>query len=112
MRVTVTQLGDPPAIPSFIRNAVVAAPGGQTGATLLIARVNIVTTGATGNAVRLNAAIGGGRQEVFARFGYDLLVYPATGTAIEGDSANVPSVVRNGGNATFTFNGVDKWLAS
>ena len=112
MRVFITQLNEPPAIPSFIANGVVAATGGQTGATLLQARVNIVTAGIAGYAVALNAAIGGGRQEVFANFGFDLLVYPAPGTAIAGYGLNVPTSVPDGASATFTFDGVSKWLVS
>jgi hypothetical protein len=112
MRVTITQLDEPPAIPAFVVNGVVAAPGGQTGATLLRGVANIVTVGAVGNGVKVNAASGSGRQEVLNRCGFDLLVYPTEGTAFEGYGANVPVTVPGlpaVGNATFTFDGVSVW---
>ena len=111
MRIIVTQLGDPPAIPSEVVGGLTANPGGQAGAWLLPGRINILTVGSAGLGTKLNAGIQ--RQEVFARFGYDLLVYPTEGTAIEGYGTNVPVTVLNGRNATFTFNAVALlWMAS
>jgi hypothetical protein len=102
MRIIITQRDQPPAIPAEIRDGLVAMPGGQAGALLLPGRINIVTVGSAGLGVKVNAGIP--RQEVFARFGFDLLVYPTEGTAFEGFGTNVPETVPNGQNATFTFN--------
>jgi hypothetical protein len=110
MRVFITQLNEPPAVPAQVATGLAAMAGGQTGAALLPAAVNIVTAGSAGQGRKLNAGIA--RQEVFARFGFDLLVYPTEGTAIEGYGANVPVIVPAGTNATFTFDGVSLWLAS
>lgn len=111
MRIIVTQLGDPPAIPSEVIDGLVAMPGGQSGAGLLPGRINILTVGSAGLGRKLNAGIP--RQEVFARFGYDLLIYPTEGTAVEGYGTNVPVIVPDGGNATFTFNaGANLWRVS
>ena len=110
MRVVITQLNEPPAIPAQIAGGLVAMPGGQTGAGLLPAAINIVTLGSAGQGRKLNAGIA--RQEVFARFGFDLLVYPTEGTMIEGYGVNVPVTVPSGVNATFTFDGVSLWLVS
>ena len=112
MRVTITQFASAPPIPSAVTNNVVATAGGQTGATFLTGVGNIVTAGAAGYGVVLNAGIGGGRQRVFARMGADLSVYPAAATAIEGYGTNVPVTVRDGGVAEFTYDGVNKWLVS
>ena len=110
MRVIITQLNVPPPIPAAVANGVAAAPGGQTGATVLAARWNIVTVGLAGNGVALQA-IGGGRQGVCARTGYDLVVYPSAGTQIEGNGVNIPVVVANNGNSDFIWNGIAKWVS-
>ena len=110
MKVSITQLNEPPAVPAQVATGLAATAGGQTGAGLLPAAINIVTAGSAGLARKLNAGIP--RQEVFARFGFDLLVYPTEGTAIEGYGANVPVTVPDGTSSTFTFDGVSLWLAS
>ena len=111
MRIVVTQLNEPPAIPAQVADGVVAKPGGQSLAPLLMAAINIIEFGSAGTAVQLNAGIA--RQEAFARCGFDQLVFPTTGTAIEGYGANVPVTVRDGTNATFTFNSRDNlWRVS
>jgi hypothetical protein len=111
MKVIITQMGEPPAIPSAVVDMLTALPGGQSGAPLLPGFINIVNFGAAGTGVGLNAGIA--RQEVFARCGFDQLVFPPLGSAIEGYGVNVPLTVPNGRNATFTYNpGVSLWRIS
>lgn len=110
MKIVITQLNEPAVFPAIVRNLLVAAPGGQSGATLLPGKINIFTTVASGNGARLDAGIP--RQEVMNRGAFDLLVYPTAGTAIEGYGGNIPTVVSPMTSATFTFDGVSKWLVS
>lgn len=111
MRVIITQLDIPPPVPAAVAAGIVAQPGGITGAKALSARINIVSVVAAGTGVKLTL-LGGQRQEVFNRSGFSLTVYPAGGTAIEGNGVNVPVTIANSGAATFTFDGVQTWLVS
>src|SRR6185437_463301 len=111
MRVCLTQLDVPPPIPAAVATGIVAQPGGQSGATPLTARINIVTTIAPNTAVLLQI-IGGNRQEVFAAGGAQLTVYPPLGTLIKGNGLNVPVTIADGDHATFTFDGNQTWFVS
>ena len=64
MRIVVTQLNEPPALPAQVADGVVARGGGQALAPLLMAAINILEFGSAGTAVQLHAGIA--RQEVFA----------------------------------------------
>ena len=109
MRVQITQFDVPPPIQANVGPGLIAQPGGQAGALPLPARFNIVTNAASGTAVRL-VPILGQRQEVFARAGVPVTVYPAAGTAIEGFAVNIPIVLPDGATQGFTFDGASKWL--
>ena len=111
MRVTITQLDVPPPIPAAVVAGIVAAPGGQANATLLTGRANIVSTIAPNTAVKLQILLTR-QMTVFAAGGRLLTVYPIEGTAFQGSGINVPSMIADGGNATFTFDGVQTWYIS
>jgi len=102
----------PPPVPAAIITGIVAQPGGQSGATRLAARVNIVTVVAYGDAVVLDPTIISGQQTVMARGANDLTVYPSRDAEIETYGANIPTIVPKGGSATFTWDGTSTWLVS
>lgn len=108
MRVVVTQLADPIPLPSAVARNIAATAGGQAGARELTARVNIVETGSPGMGVRLKV-IAGEQQQVLNRAPSDLLVFPHSATGIEDGGLNIAVVIPPGGNATFTWDGVDTW---
>ncbi len=58
MKVVITQTDMPPPIPAGAAGGIVAAPGGQAGATALTARVNILTNVASGTGVVLTNILG------------------------------------------------------
>ena len=112
MRVFITQLDMPPPIPAAFATGIVAAPGGQSGATLLLARSNNVTNVASGTGVLLNAGILGGFQHIYDRGAYPLLVFPPLAAGTEGYGLNVATELVVGGGAGFQFDYVSTWLVS
>lgn len=108
MRVLLTQLADPVPLPSAVTRNIAATAGGQAGARELTARVNIVETCSPGMGVRLKV-IAGEQQQVMNRSPSDLLIFPQTGAGIEDAWLNIAVVIPPGGNATFTWDGVDTW---
>lgn len=111
MKVFITQMDAPPPIPNAIVAGIIASPGGQAGATPLRARINIVETIGAGTGVALSI-LQPARQEVFARGGSALILYPPLNTQIEANAVNAPVTMADGTHGTFTFDGEQTWLQS
>jgi hypothetical protein len=111
MKVLITQRDIPPPIPAGAAGGIVAAPGDQNSATVLTARVNIVTNAAAGTAVRLKNILGN-QQTLLNRGAFSLTAYPEPGTQIEGYGLNQPAQLVVGGNATFTYDNNITWYVT
>lgn len=108
MRVIITQNDVPPPIPAAAAGGIVAQPGGQSGATPLTARVNIVTNVASGTGVVLTNILGG--QQTLRNAGtFPLSVYPPSGTQIESYGLNNPATVQPGDSATLSYDNNVTW---
>lgn len=112
--VTITQSDGPMPQSSVLVTGIVAQPGGQTAATPLTARKNIVVNVTPNSGVMLQVLPGVPEQQVFNRCGTgeSLLAFPPEGMRIEGLGTNVPGEVSDAGNATFTWDGALTWLVS
>jgi hypothetical protein len=108
VRVFITQLDVPPPMPAAVAADISAQPGGQSAATLLAARNNIITTVALNNGVLLRPILGGA-QSVFNRSTNPSLVFPPLSTAIEGYGLNVATAIPVGNEVTFLFDGIGTW---
>lgn len=111
MKVFITQFGVPPPASAAIATNIAASPGGQSGATPLTARRNIVNIVGSGNGVLLQV-IPNGEMRVYNEGTNALLVFPPQGTAIKGLGMNVAGTIPPGGNATYQFDGMFTWYPS
>jgi hypothetical protein len=113
MSVIIQQVDVPLPRPSGTVTNIVATPGGQTNATPLPARRNIVTNCAPGAGVAIQL-LTDGQQTVFNRCGtgVELTVFPIAGMKIEGNGPNVPVTIADGDQVTFTWDGTITWLVS
>lgn len=109
MKLVVTQLGQVPPAQSEVASGIVAQPGGQAGATVLTARVNVITVVAPGTAVRLAIVNGRYRQDVSNRSGEDLTVYPPEGHGFVGQPLDTPATLSDGDDAVFLYRGAEAW---
>ncbi len=88
---------------SYASGIVALAGGGQTGATLLKAQFNQVSTVATtGDSVMLPKAVAGMEIRIASAGVGNLAVYPWLGDTIDGNSAN-SSITVNAGTNTIGF---------
>ncbi|HQU16612.1 MAG TPA: hypothetical protein PLO69_10995 [Gammaproteobacteria bacterium] len=109
MKLTITQLDMPPAIPPAVVSGIAASLiGGQANATLLTGFINVVTSG-TGGSVVLKI-LSTNTQRVLNRTGGTLTVYPVGATQIEANGLNVPVTIGAGGEAAFYFDNVQTWF--
>ncbi len=111
MRVFIKQLVEPPPSAAAVATGIAAAPGGQAGATALVARKNIVTIVAPGNGVSLTVVLGNA-QRLWNAGSNVLTIYPLQGTAFLGSGANVPTTLGMGDTGEWTFDGMSTWYAS
>jgi hypothetical protein len=111
MKVIITQFDAPPPLPAALARGIVAQPGGQAGATPLLAKLNVVESVPPGTAVKLEVILGN-QQTIFNESGELLPVYPTEGTQIKRYGPNVPQQIADGDATTFTFDGVQTWLVS
>ena len=84
----------------------------QAGATALTGSVNVVTTGNASDGVKLPAGYGVGEViHVVNISGVALNVYPATGGAINGGSANAAKALAANMAGTYISLGSENWGA-
>lgn len=84
----------------------------QAGATALTGALNVVTTGTANDGVRLPADYGVGEQIVVANIsGAALNVYPSTGGAINGGSANAAKALAANMAGLYISTGNSNWVA-
>lgn len=84
----------------------------QAGATALTAAINVVTTGNASDGVRLPADLGVGDKVVIVNVsGAALNVYPATGGAINGGSANAAKALAANMSGLYVHLGSNNWGA-
>jgi hypothetical protein len=111
IHVHISQSDVPRPQSSQLATGIVANVGGQSNATPLTARKNVVSNCVAGAGVAL-VHLPVPDETVLNRCGtgQQLLVYPPTGEQIEGHAENAAVGIADGGNATFTFDGVMTWL--
>lgn len=113
MKVVLTQRDTPPPAAGDVQSGIVAATGGQSGATILTYPINIVTEVPADAAVRIAVVRGRHRQEVFSEGLRDLPVYPPPGDSIDGQAADAAYTVRIHESAAFTFDEeTNNWIVT
>lgn len=108
MKIIITQMDVPPPIPAGVAAGLVAAPGGQSGATVMTARVNIFTNVASGTGAKLQNILGN-TQTVRANGAFPLNLFPSDGTQIDGYSLNEAAIVSQNSTVTFAYDGNTTW---
>lgn len=84
----------------------------QAGATALTGFINVVTTGTAGDGVILPAGYTVGDQVIITNVsGASLNVYPATGGAINGGSANAAKALAANMSGLYVSLGSNNWAA-
>lgn len=93
--------------------ATVSAAGtDQATATALTADINDVTTVGSGSGVKLPTAVTGMKITVFSDGANNLLVYPATGGAIDGGTANSAATLTSTKRCDFVALSTTAWKSA
>lgn len=114
MRLVLTLLTQAPPIQSGVAYGIVALPGGQAGATRLIASTNIVSSVTAGTGVRVDTYGNKLRQRIENAGSLPLLVYPpvdlsALAYYFQGLAPGAPLTLRPGEGIAVSYMGGAQW---